>query len=158
MTDIVDRQTRSRMMAGIRGRDTQPELALRRALHGRGFRYRLHARNLPGRPDIVLPKHCAVIFVHGCFWHRHPGCRYTTTPATRAAFWTAKFDSNVTRDQRVQAALLQVGWRVAVVWECALRNAVDLAVTAESVSVWLRGDRPELDVGKSDAVDDPKLG
>jgi len=76
MTDIVDRQTRSRMMAGIKGKNTKPELALRRALHARGFRYRLHSKNVHGRPDLVLPKHCAVVLVHGCFWHRHPGCRY----------------------------------------------------------------------------------
>src|SRR5690625_3921904 len=83
MADIVDKATRSRMMAGIRGKDTKPELALRRALHARGFRYRLHAANVVGRPDLVLPRYGAAIFVHGCYWHRHKGCRYATTPATR---------------------------------------------------------------------------
>ena len=97
MTDIVDRQTRSRMMAGIKGKNTKPELALRRALHARGFRYRLHSKNVHGRPDLVLPKHCAVVLVHGCFWHRHPGCRYATNPKTRAEFWEVKFAANVSK-------------------------------------------------------------
>ena len=116
MTDIVDKQTRSRMMAGIKGKDTKPELVLRRALHARGFRYRLHSKNVPGRPDLVFPKHHAIVFVHGCFWHRHEGCRYTTTPSTRPEFWQAKFDANVNRDGAVQGQLLEAGWRVATVW------------------------------------------
>ena len=98
MTDIVDSQTRSRMMSGIRGKNTKPELALRRSLHALGFRYRLHAKGIPGKPDIVMPKYRAVIFVHGCFWHRHAGCRYATVPATRPEFWATKFDANVVRD------------------------------------------------------------
>ena len=109
MTDIVDKHTRSRMMAGIKGKDTKPELVLRRALHARGFRYRLHSKNVPGRPDLVFPKHHAIVFVHGCFWHRHEGCRYTTTPSTRPEFWQAKFDANVTRDGAVQGQLLEAG-------------------------------------------------
>lgn len=100
MTDIVDRQTRSRMMAGIKGKNTKPELALRRALHARGFRYRLHSKNVRGRPDLVLSKHRAVIFVHGCFWHRHLGWRYATTPATRVAFWQAVRRKRCARQRR----------------------------------------------------------
>jgi DNA mismatch endonuclease (patch repair protein) len=120
MVDVVDRATRSRMMAGIRGADTQPELVLRRRLHGRGFRFRLHGRDLPGRPDLVLRKYRAVVFVHGCFWHRHGGCRYATTPSSNTRFWVSKFDANVERDLRNREALVSAGWRVAVVWTCAL--------------------------------------
>ena len=115
MTDIVDSQTRSRMMSGIRGKNTKPELALRRSLHALGFRYRLHAKGIPGKPDIVMPKYRTVIFVHGCFWHRHASCRYATVPATRPEFWVDKFDANVVRDAAVQSALREAGWRVGVV-------------------------------------------
>jgi len=122
MIDVVDRATRSRMMANIRGRDTKPEMLVRRMLHGAGFRFRLHHRLMPGRPDIVLPKHRAAIFVHGCFWHRHEGCRFCTTPATRPDFWRDKFAANVERDARNIASLLASGWRVATIWECALKD------------------------------------
>jgi DNA mismatch endonuclease, patch repair protein len=120
--DVVDRATRSRMMAGIGGRDTSPELAVRRALHAAGFRFRLHARDLPGSPDIVLPRYRAAIFVHGCFWHRHQACRFTTTPATRPMFWQKKFDENVARDQRQLRLIKQRGWRPFVIWECEVRD------------------------------------
>ena len=119
-------QTRSRNMAAIRGKDTAPELAIRRILHAMGMRFRLHRKDLPGSPDIVLPRHRTVVFVHGCFWHRHEGCRYTTTPKTRQEFWLAKFESNVFRDRRNQAKLKQLGWLVLVVWECELRKPEDL--------------------------------
>jgi len=122
MADVVDEATRSRMMAGIRGKDTKPELALRRALHARGFRFRLHVPTLSGRPDIVLPKYHAAILVHGCFWHRHDGCRFATTPATRPDFWSEKFSRTVIRDARNVASLRDHGWRVATVWECDLRR------------------------------------
>jgi DNA mismatch endonuclease Vsr len=97
VTDIVDQQTRSRMMPGIRGKNTKPELALRRALHAHGFRFRLHSGKVHGRPDLVLPKHRALVFVRGCFWHRHEGCRYTIIPATRSEFWQSKFQANMAR-------------------------------------------------------------
>lgn len=142
MTDVVDPATRSRMMAGIRGRNTRPELLVRRALHGMGFRYRLHHRGLPGRPDLVLPRYRAVVFIHGCFWHRHPHCRLSTTPATRPEFWENKFEQNVARDRRNVDALLQAGWRVAIVWECALRSTPDASIAA--VADWLRSDAPGL--------------
>lgn len=147
MTDIVDKQTRSRMMAGIKGRDTRPELALRRALHARGFRYRLHAKNVPGRPDLVLSKFSAAVFVHGCFWHRHTGCRYATTPASRTDFWQSKFEENIARDARVHRALIHSGWRVATVWECALRSNYRLAAVADCLATWLRSDSTELEIG-----------
>ena len=120
MADIVDRQTRSRMMSGIRGKDTKPEMVLRRALHAGGFRYRLHGKGVPGRPDLILAKHRAVIFVHGCFWHRHEGCRYATTPANNAAAWQEKFAANVRRDAKVRQQLEELGWRVLVIWSCEL--------------------------------------
>jgi DNA mismatch endonuclease (patch repair protein) len=120
--DVVDSATRSRMMAGIRSKNTKPEITVRRYLHARGFRYRLHAHALPGSPDLVLPKYKVAIFVHGCFWHRHPGCRYTTTPASNVEHWTQKFRENTERDARKQAALEGAGWRVIVVWECELRR------------------------------------
>lgn len=150
MADIVNKQTRSRMMAGIRGKDTQPELALRRALHARGFRFRLHAKILPGRPDLVLSKHHAAIFVHGCFWHRHEKCRFATTPATRADFWQTKFAANVTRDRAAMAELKEGGWRVATIWECSLRKSVHVEASAELVTAWLRSEIPSLEIGESD--------
>ena len=143
MTDIVDRETRSRMMAGIGGRNTLPELVLRRTLHARGLRYRLHVRKLPGTPDLVFPRFRAVCFVHGCFWHRHVGCPYATTPTTRPEFWQAKFDSNVERDRRNRLALLEAGWRVAIVWECALRKHGVLE-TPLMLDEWLRGNELEF--------------
>ena len=150
MTDIVDQQTRSRMMSGIRGKDTKPELALRRALHARGFRFRLHSGKVHGRPDLVLPKHRAVVFVHGCFWHRHEGCRYTTTPATRPEFWQAKFDANVARGSAVRTKLLEDGWRVATVWECALRKPAQVITTTDLLVAWLPVGPVTIEIGESD--------
>lgn len=119
--DVVDAVTRSKMMSGIRSSNTRPEMIVRKYLHARGFRYRLHVRKLPGSPDLVLPRYHAVIFVHGCFWHRHAGCRYATTPASNAERWRLKFDSNTERDARKESMLRTAGWRVIVVWECELK-------------------------------------
>jgi len=105
-------------MSGIRGRDTKPELAVRRYLHARGFRFRLHVRELPGRPDIVLPRHRTAVFVHGCFWHRHAGCRFAYTPKSRQEFWLPKLEGNAARDARNEERLRDLGWRVELVWEC----------------------------------------
>jgi DNA mismatch endonuclease, patch repair protein len=110
------------MMSGIRGRDTKPELVVRSFLHRSGLRYRLHAR-LPGKPDLVFPKYRTAVFVHGCFWHRHSGCRYATTPASNVSFWREKFDANVRRDEEVKRLLLAAGWKVRVVWACELSDA-----------------------------------
>lgn len=133
MADIVDAATRSRMMSGIRGRNTQPELLVRRYLHGQGFRYRLHDRRLPGRPDIVLPRYRTVVEVRGCFWHRHEGCRFAATPRSNTAFWQTKLQANVARDARNVAALEEAGWRVLVVWECEVKDDQVLARTAERI-------------------------
>lgn len=141
MADVVDPPTRSRMMAGIRGANTKPEIGLRRALHRHGFRFRLHDTRLPGRPDIVLPRYRAVIFVHGCFWHRHQGCHWCTTPTSRSDFWNAKFRSNVERDKRHLRSLQESGWRVATVWECALRREGQ-ADTVRELTDWLSSTEP----------------
>lgn|SRR5690554_446519 len=121
-SDLPPSPARSRNMAAIKGKDTKPELKVRKALHAHGFRYRLHSKNLPGKPDIVLPKYCVCIFVHGCFWHRHRGCRYAYTPSTRRTFWVKKFKKNVERDNRNRELLLAAGWTVIELWECGLRK------------------------------------
>lgn len=158
MVDIVDTETRSRIMAGIKGKNTRPELALRRALHARGFRYRLHSKKVHGRPDLVLPKYRAVVFVHGCFWHRHEGCPYATTPATRTEYWQAKFEANVARDHAVQETLLSEGWRVATIWECALRKPAQVSVATERLSTWLLGEADTLDLGEHEVLVLTKAG
>lgn len=145
MVDVVDKITRSRMMSGIRGKDTKPERELRRALHRLGLRYRLHAIELPGRPDIVLPKYRAVILVHGCFWHRHRGCRFATRPASNAEFWKSKFAETVRRDRRNDKALRQLGWCTATVWECSIRATGEEAV-AERILSWLQSNRSVLEI------------
>ena len=145
MADIVDHATRSRMMAGIGSRNTRPELALRRAVHARGLRFRLHDRRLPGTPDLVFRRFRAVCLVHGCFWHRHSGCPYATTPSTRREFWQAKFDANIERDRRNRHDLLQAGWRVATVWECALRKQATVEAVTHQLERWLRGNAVEFD-------------
>jgi DNA mismatch endonuclease, patch repair protein len=123
MADVVDRATRSRMMSGIRGKDTKPEMVVRRHVHAAGLRFRLHDRKLPGRPDLVLRRHGAVVFVHGCFWHQHPGCRFAVMPKQNQAFWKDKLERNALRDLRRAAALEADGWRVLTVWECEIAPA-----------------------------------
>lgn len=120
--DRLTKEHRSWNMSRIRGGDTKPEKIVRSTLHRMGYRFRLHRRDLPGTPDIVLPRHRTVIFVHGCFWHRHPRCKYAYTPKSRQAFWEEKFAANVVRDQRTQRRLRRMGWRVIVVWECEARK------------------------------------
>lgn len=127
-------------MSRIRSTDTAPEIALRRALHRLGFRFRLHGRRLPGKPDIVLTKYRTVIFVHGCFWHRHEGCKIATTPKSNTEFWIEKFRRNVTRDAATVESLEASGWRVIVVWECGL-NAKAAAKAAE-IEMQIRNGAP----------------
>ena len=126
MTDIVDQATRSRMMSRIRNRDTAPEMAVRRELYSLGIRYRLHNGKLPGRPDIVIGRLRTVIFVHGCYWHRHPGCRLAYTPKSNVEFWQRKLEGNAKRDAENQARLAELGWRVIVIWECEIRDRTAL--------------------------------
>ena len=138
--DVVDVATRSRMMSGIRGRDTKPEMVIRRGLHARGYRYRLHSRRLPGRPDLVFPSRKAVVFVHGCFWHGH-GCPLFKWPSTRAEWWREKIEANRARDTTVREQIAGMGWRQLRVWECALKGAQrrDPEAVLDEVAVWLEG-------------------
>lgn len=124
MTDIVDQATRSRMMGSIRARDTTPELAVRRYLHATGMRFRVNDRRLPGSPDLVFPARRVAIFVHGCFWHRHPGCARSTIPSTNPLFWDSKFKANVSRDRKREEQLTAMGWRVITIWECETQDPV----------------------------------
>lgn len=136
--DVVSAETRSRMMAGIKGRNTRPELRLRKMLSRLGFRYRLHRGDLPGTPDIVMPGRRIAIFVHGCFWHMHANCRYAKLPATRQDWWEAKLKGNRLRDEKAIGGLGNAGWRVAIVWECALRLPDGTALQTE-VASWIAG-------------------
>jgi DNA mismatch endonuclease (patch repair protein) len=126
MTDTVSPKVRSRMMSAIRGRDTTPELAVRSYLHAAGLRFRVNERRLPGTPDLVFSKHRTAVFVHGCFWHRHAGCTFATTPAARSEFWNAKFSANIARDLRNQSKLAGKGWNVVTIWECETRSITSL--------------------------------
>lgn len=134
--DTVGASVRSRMMASIRSKDTQPERVVRSFLHARGFRYRLYRKDLPGRPDLVLPRWTAAVLVHGCFWHGHAGCRYFRLPRTRAEFWSEKISGNVRRDAQAIRSLHAAGWRVAVVWECSLRDRPASALA--DLESWIR--------------------
>ena len=140
MTDVVDKKTRSRMMSGIKGKDTKPELLVRKGLFSKGFRYRLHDKRLPGKPDLVFPKYNAVIFVHGCFWHGH-GCILFKWPRTRKTFWRDKITGNRARDEKNVSALLSDGWRVLQIWECALKGAKrkKIDVIISRAEKWLTG-------------------
>ncbi|MWD26888.1 DNA mismatch endonuclease Vsr [Aquicoccus sp. SCR17] len=138
MPDIVDKETRSRMMSGIRGKDTKPELMIRKALHARGYRYRLHSPAVPGKPDLFLRRYRAAIFVHGCFWHGHD-CHLFKLPSTRTEFWQQKIDRNRARDAEVETALREQGWRRLVIWECALKGKTRLEFGAlmDRLCEWL---------------------
>jgi DNA mismatch endonuclease (patch repair protein) len=138
--DTVDRQTRSKIMASVRQKNTGAELLLRKRLHGIGLRYRLHDRSLPGSPDLVFPRFHAVVFVHGCYWHSH-GCYRSTVPETRHEFWIEKFQRNRSRDQRNENSLLHSGWRVLAVWECALlgKSALPPNEVTGRIHAWLHG-------------------
>mgnify|MGYP001119957750 FL=1 len=139
MADRISAERRSWNMSRIRGKDTKPEIVLRSLMHRAGFRYRLHDRKLPGKPDLVLPKHKTAIFVNGCYWHRHEGCPKATTPKTNTAFWTKKFEETVERDERKNSELIEGGWRVVTVWECELEN--DPVGLVEGLSSQLKGGR-----------------
>lgn len=135
--DTVDKTTRSRIMSRVGQKNTGPEMKLRRSLHRFGLRYRLNEKRLPGSPDIVFPRFKSVLFVHGCFWHRH-GCKATTTPGTNVDFWRKKFDDNIARDRQQIEALQDAGWKVAVVWECSITGKrADPDEVARLVGAWL---------------------
>lgn len=121
MVDILTPEDRSKLMASVRSKDTKPEMVVRKLAHSLGCRYRLHRKGLPGSPDLVFPKHHAVVFVHGCYWHRHPGCKDASTPKTNTTFWQNKFEENINRDQRNLKDLESMGWRTLVIWECETR-------------------------------------
>lgn len=139
MTDIVDKKTRSKMMAGIRGKDTRTEMIVRSWLHRRGFRYRLHNKSIPGHPDLWLRKYNAAIFVHGCFWHRHEGCRYAYNPKSRVDFWQSKFANNQIRDESVAEQLAYRDIRRLVIWECVLTKIKDPGPYLRQIEDWLVG-------------------
>ncbi|MBA4204408.1 MAG: very short patch repair endonuclease [Polymorphum sp.] len=147
MPDVVDQQTRSRMMSGIRSKDTKPELAIRRGLHAHGFRFRLHVKDIPGKPDLLLPRYRAAIFVNGCFWHRHD-CHLFKVPATRPEFWSQKIARNVERDQDVRQQLAASGWRYLIVWECALKGKtrIGLDEVVSRVVGWLKGSSSSMEI------------
>jgi len=122
MADVHSKETRSYNMSRIRSKDTKPELLVRKFLHAQGFRYRLHVKDLPGKPDIVLPKYKTVIFVHGCFWHGHEGCKYYVIPKTRTEWWLNKINGNITKDKSSKDLLLEEGWKIIEIWECELKK------------------------------------
>jgi DNA mismatch endonuclease (patch repair protein) len=142
MVDTLTPAERSERMSRIRSTNTKPEVALRKALHRLGFRFRLHGNRLPGKPDIVLSKYRTAIFVHGCFWHRHEGCKVATTPKSNTAFWVEKFDRNIARDAAALLELQATGWKVLVAWECQLGSPEKAAAKALQLA-------EEIDVARS---------
>lgn len=147
MTDVVGKEKRSQMMRGIRGKNTTPEIRVRKALHALGFRYRLYQGDLAGKPDLVFAKHNAVLFVHGCYWHRHHNCKLASTPSSNTQFWQEKFAGNIKRDQQNIRTLRDAGWCVGIVWECALRSK-DISQAMQTVAKWLRSDIPDFEYPK----------
>lgn len=125
-------------MAAVKSRDTKPELVVRKFLHGMGYRFRLYCKDLPGKPDIVLPKYNVAIFVHGCYWHRHPGCKKASTPTTNPEFWKKKFSESTARDQKQQAELRQMGWKVIVIWECEVKKIIESGMLPGDLQIILR--------------------
>lgn len=120
--DTLNPKQRHRAMAAVKGRDTSPEIIVRRILHRAGFRFRLHRKDLPGKPDIVLPKYQMVILVHGCFWHQHPGCKHSSRPLSHQDYWQSKLDRNILRDQKNISELNALGWKVHIIWECETKD------------------------------------
>lgn len=144
--DIVSPATRSKMMAGIKSKNTRPEVTLRKLLHKRGFRYRLHDKRLPGTPDIVFNKYHAIIFVHGCFWHGH-GCQLFKWPSSNQDFWKNKITSNLKRDANNRTKLMEAGWRIGIIWECAIRKSRDSGESvAQKLATWLQSESDYLEI------------
>lgn len=151
MADVVSPSVRSRMMSGIKGKHTKPEILVRKALHAAGYRFRLHRKDLPGAPDVVLPGMRVAIFAHGCFWHMHAGCKNAKLPATRPDFWRDKLRGNVERDARAIDDLCSQGWRVLTVWECATRDAALAESLPEILSTWIEGRELRGEIGVATA-------
>ena len=141
MADIVSKEKRSEMMSGIRGKNTKPELLIRKGLHAKGFRYKLHVKDLAGQPDIVLPKYKAVIFIHGCFWHKHSSYLFKM-PSTRVDFWEKKLNRNVEKDKESLDKLKANGWRILIIWECAVKGRTKKPIDEimDSIISWLKSD------------------
>lgn len=149
MVDTLNPSERSERMSRIRSSNTAPEVALRSALHALGIRFRLHRKDLPGKPDLVLPRYRTAVFVHGCFWHRHEDCKIATTPKSNTEFWVKKFDRNVARDARTRELLEEMGWRVIVVWECELKSAGKANEAALKVASTVCPERLSLTCGRN---------
>jgi DNA mismatch endonuclease (patch repair protein) len=146
MSDVVDKKTRSRMMSGIKGKNTKPELLIRSALHKDGFRFRIHVNDLPGKPDLVLKKYNATIFIHGCFWHKH-NCKFFKLPKSRTDFWLEKLNKNLENDNLNMKKLSDLGWRICIIWECSIRNAkYDINSIKNQVENWLKSESGFLEV------------
>lgn len=147
MTDVVSKAKRSKMMSGIQGKDTKPEMQIRTALHGLGYRYKLHNKNLPGKPDLVFPKYHAVLFVHGCFWHLH-NCHLFKWPSTRKEFWMKKITGNKERDIQNIQKLKKRDWRILIVWECSLKgkNRQDFNSIIEKITNWLESGSNKIEI------------
>ena len=147
MVDVVDKQTRSRMMAGIQGKNTRPEIMIRKALFKSGFRYRLHYPRLPGKPDLVLPKYRAIILINGCFWHGHM-CHLFKWPQTRNAFWKKKIEGNIERDRKNRICYQQLGWRTLTVWECALKGRYRLSFeeVVDAIEAWIEHGNEAMEI------------
>jgi len=146
MTDTISPEPRSQLMAKVRGKDTAIEKKVRSYLHKRGYRFRKHVTGLPGSPDIVLPKYKAAIFVHGCFWHGHSGCRKSRLPTTRKAFWEEKRQANLERDARKITELINMGYQVAVVWQCALEQTETLNSTIDTLETWINSEKSQCEI------------
>ncbi len=150
MVDIVNKVIRSRMMAGIAGKNTKPEIVIRKALHCIGFRFKLHCADLPGKPDIVFPKYAAIILINGCFWHRH-NCHMFRWPSTHKSFWRKKLLANRARDERNRASYKELGWKVLIIWECALKGKTrrPLSEVVNTAANWLKfGSRSTEIIGR----------
>ncbi len=147
MADVVSREKRSEMMSGIQGKNTKPEMQIRSAIHVLGYRYKLHDKSLPGKPDLVFPKYNAVIFIHGCFWHLH-NCHLFKWPSTRSEFWREKITGNRERDEQNILRLKDKGWRIMIVWECALkgkyRKSLDSVIN--KITYWLKSQKKEMEI------------
>ena len=150
--DRISEEKRKWNMSRVRSKNTKPEIQVRSALHKMGYRFRLHGRQLPGIPDVVLPKHKIVIFIHGCFWHGHNSCKAGSIPKTRPQFWRNKIFENKSRDRREYTKLQETGWRIAIVWECALRNNVAVSGTFRGLDEWIRSGLDNLELPNDNQI------